>query len=587
MPTTSSYLRYLPPVLWETPGDASIALGSFLCIFEKFLTGLDDGVAAAAPSIKELIDGLPKLYDPWQTPAAFLPWLASWVGLALPQGWDEGRRRRTISDMVSKVFATRGARDGLALLLYLYTDGPQLAPPTAGTPGPQVQFPDLQPRIAIDDGNKLLAARLDPRRPVSPFTIQSQGPYWNKSSLLLQGLVRPQCLAIAPNGSLFVGDNGYPDNNAAAPKVAPRLWHLNATGDYTFVNGRPQPQQLINTSTGASTDWTFTFAVGMAILGAGNNYQVYLLDRKVQTTGNTATTVYTLYSLSSTTAFQPATPLSTVAGWPPAVPNGVTFSPVAMLANLGTGELILLDRGADLATTNAPSPGIVVIGKLGTLSPVTIQRVAVANVVEPLSMIQLANGDFLIGDGANGNLVRVQVNRSATSWTATSQVVSLPSSPLVAPTALALTDTGDVLVVDTGLRPARPAASNSFWPDVANPAAVYRINLVAGTVALAVSPGRFVNPQAIAVAGKIAYLCDPGMPPTNVPQDWRILPSRIGVVVHFPKALLPASPPPNSPPSTPNPRRDAINNVLTTIRDILSQELPAQTYCYDLLTESG
>ncbi len=47
----SSYLRYLPPVLWESPPpedrptDATrFGLGTFLLAFEKTLTGLDDDV---------------------------------------------------------------------------------------------------------------------------------------------------------------------------------------------------------------------------------------------------------------------------------------------------------------------------------------------------------------------------------------------------------------------------------------------------------------------------------------------------------------------------------------------------------------
>jgi len=31
--------------------------------------------------ITAAVAGLPDLFDPWRTPEAFLPWLASWVAL--------------------------------------------------------------------------------------------------------------------------------------------------------------------------------------------------------------------------------------------------------------------------------------------------------------------------------------------------------------------------------------------------------------------------------------------------------------------------------------------------------------------------
>src|SRR5687767_11584759 len=95
----SSYLQHLPPVLWQDEPDLpEFSLGAFLRIFEKILTGIDDGVAVAHgghthESISTMISGMPDLFDPWRTPPQFLAWLASWVGLEFPtlQGqplWD-------------------------------------------------------------------------------------------------------------------------------------------------------------------------------------------------------------------------------------------------------------------------------------------------------------------------------------------------------------------------------------------------------------------------------------------------------------------------------------------------------------------
>jgi hypothetical protein len=44
MPEQSSYLRYLPQVLWSSESDPEPLLGQALCVFEKILTGIADGV---------------------------------------------------------------------------------------------------------------------------------------------------------------------------------------------------------------------------------------------------------------------------------------------------------------------------------------------------------------------------------------------------------------------------------------------------------------------------------------------------------------------------------------------------------------
>jgi hypothetical protein len=59
-----------------------------MCVFEKILTGIADGVpirsdGAEYSPIKDVIDELPKLFKSWSTRPEFLPWLASWVALDL------------------------------------------------------------------------------------------------------------------------------------------------------------------------------------------------------------------------------------------------------------------------------------------------------------------------------------------------------------------------------------------------------------------------------------------------------------------------------------------------------------------------
>src|SRR5690349_6786189 len=100
---SSSYLRYLPPVLWEKePASSTFSLEAMLCIFEKILTGLDDDVVVqhsnhGHDAVEEVIARLHRLFDPRSTPLAFLSWLASWVDLELSASWDESQQRKAIS----------------------------------------------------------------------------------------------------------------------------------------------------------------------------------------------------------------------------------------------------------------------------------------------------------------------------------------------------------------------------------------------------------------------------------------------------------------------------------------------------------
>jgi phage tail-like protein len=147
MPVTSSYLRYLPPVLWEqATGPSAFSLGTMLLIFEKILTGIEDDKAGIPhgdyqpSSIEETIATLYQLFDPWRTPTAFLPWLASLLGLTLVPTWDEYQCRKAIAE-ITQIYRQRGLKAALQRYLSLYT--------VVGT----------CPRIAIDDGAKLLFAQ--------------------------------------------------------------------------------------------------------------------------------------------------------------------------------------------------------------------------------------------------------------------------------------------------------------------------------------------------------------------------------------------------------------------------------------------
>src|SRR5215831_117623 len=156
MASKTSYLRFLPPVLWqEEPAAPEFSLGTALRIFEKLLSGIDDGVVVQRTEpdgtvrqydgIEQVIARLFRLFDPWTTPPEFLPWLASWVSLELPEIWDEYQCRKVTSEIV-QIYLKRGLKRGLDEYLDLYT------------------VAEKRPRIAVDDGARLLFAQPTPDR---------------------------------------------------------------------------------------------------------------------------------------------------------------------------------------------------------------------------------------------------------------------------------------------------------------------------------------------------------------------------------------------------------------------------------------
>lgn len=107
----SSYLQYLPAIYRKDE-----FVGHFLCIFEDILQ-----------PIEGVVDDIPYYLDPGVTPEPFLPWLASWLGLALDERWPIDRRRRLVASAVD-LYRWRGTRRGMSEFLKIYTGvTPQIA----------------------------------------------------------------------------------------------------------------------------------------------------------------------------------------------------------------------------------------------------------------------------------------------------------------------------------------------------------------------------------------------------------------------------------------------------------------------------
>ena len=97
-------LKYLPAIYHDDD-----LMGRFLMLFESFWD-----------PIGRQIDGLPFYFDARTTPPGFLPWLASWIDLALDERWPEDRRRQLLYAAVP-LYRRRGTRQGLEEYLEIYT----------------------------------------------------------------------------------------------------------------------------------------------------------------------------------------------------------------------------------------------------------------------------------------------------------------------------------------------------------------------------------------------------------------------------------------------------------------------------------
>ena len=105
-----SWLEYLPGLYQTQNGLGRSFLEGFLWPFQQVWTG-----------IEEKLDDLQRYFHPYETPAEFLPWLASWLALALDQDWPEQKKRILVRRAV-QLYKLRGTVRGLKLFLQIFTD---------------------------------------------------------------------------------------------------------------------------------------------------------------------------------------------------------------------------------------------------------------------------------------------------------------------------------------------------------------------------------------------------------------------------------------------------------------------------------
>lgn len=553
MPDPSKYLRYLPPVLWENePSPSGFSLGAMLLGFEKLLSGINDGevirhvtrdrdgteTVHEHEGIETVISRLHRLFDPWAAPPEFLDWLASWVSLSFSPQWDEYQRRKVTAAIV-QIYNRRGLKEGLDRYLDLYT------------------VAKTRPRIVVDDGSKLLFTRPEAGRFAAVSTLLSQGPYVRvdtdldtaavrNRTPLHEGLIRPQCLALEPGGSLLVGDAGAPENWPDGINVQPGVWRILAEGHYEYepYNERspnlPKPRRI------GPTGWTLESPRALVI---DNRGRLYVLDAV-----NSADTP-ALYLLESQTGFNVATPL--------AMKRDLgTQSPVAMALD-ANGHLLILDQGPPLAFR----PKIIDVDVLTGTTARGIPR-NLEMVQTPLSFLVLPGGNLIVGDARErdraGPADLVFVDRTNPArWTERRLLEPATverTNPLTAPTAVV--DAGDnrFYVLDVGLKPLVSSSGRTY----AEPAAVYAVDLARPVPAVvrATETGRLVYPRGMVRDGATLYIGDSG-DHQEKPIEPRVWPARFAVFLHFS----------NQRPTTPQDRQRIVSNI----REIVEREKPAHT----------
>lgn len=555
MSEVSSYLAHLPPVLWQDdpapgPGGESasrLGLGATLRIFEKVATGLPDGVALTHadpgrpgrfhehPALTDGIADLHRLFDPWTTPAAFLPWLASWVALEFPslQGvplWEEYQRRKVTAE-IAQIYRLRGRRAGLNQYLELYAVG------------------QARPRVSVDDGARLLSVVPRPGEVCEVTALVSQGPVVTGGQVRSEGLTRPWCVASGADGGLFVGDVGLPDG--APVRLPSRVWHLDRAGRYELTGTPPRPAPL------APDTPNLKDVVGVAVRPARDAAPetAYVLTR----TGR-------LFSVPAPFRGVPATLVTTLST------PGTAVWMVALTVDPATGDLLVLDRGG--RPPQAAVPAVVTVRP----NPLAVTRTRLTTVVEPLSFAVERDGMLLLGDGGDqepadpagfpGNLRRI--DRRTNPWTETRLLP--PANPLVAPTGVARARDGSLYVLDVGLKPFAPSATDPFICPVAEPAAVYAVDLAASPpgVVRITGPGQFVYPTGMAAVGDHLVVSDPGQPEVSglEPYWGRVRPFQFDVSIHFAGSRLPADP---------AARKRVLDQAVGNISSIVTEQKPAHT----------
>ncbi|NTU80293.1 MAG: hypothetical protein HGA45_13110 [Chloroflexales bacterium] len=510
MATISSYVSYLPPALWSQEADPEQFLGRMLCIFEKILTGIDDGVPLGAGGriyapLEDTIDNLAQLFDPWRTRSDLLPWLATWVGVeALPPAprWSEYQQRCLIA-AIAPIFQGRGLKQDLLAYLDIFATS------------------RARPRIAIDEGISLFRAGFFDDGSARLHPVAYADTVAGAAAAVIAP-VHPTALAVDAENNYLVADAGFDYSAGAAVDVPPALWRIAAGGRITSPledSGLPVPvyrgDKLIEP---------------LAVVVDGQQ-RYCLADRgRIVDEFSANAAIYRF----APPDYQISTIVSN--GTSPAL--GVV-RPVDMLLDQDE-RLLVLDRGVHLVGQSpvAARPKLVRVRE----TPLAVETFQLQNlVVEPTAMALQADGKLIIADAQTqssttpADLVEVALDNGVR---ARSLLADLPSArnPLVFPTSLVFESPVSLLVCDTGLRLSQQRDDPAIRA-LAEPAAIYRVDLAQSppSITRVTRERNLVTPVDLALDRRGALIiADRGEAITTKPErSWRLGSHEFGVVVHF------------------------------------------------------
>ena len=442
-----------------------------------------------------------------------MPWLATWVALDLEPDWNEYQKRLFISQMTS-IYQQRGLKSGLLKYLDIYVAS------------------KAKPRIAIDDGEAIWRASLNPGGMADLHPVAySYGINLGQDNIKAV-LLHPTAITVDQDNNYIVADEGSMEKIGDQLRWQPALWKVSSTGEINYSLNQVQPSVPLPQPLYSGAELSNPTAV---VVDDQNRYYVLCIGNN----GDFPTAIYRFvapdYNLE---------PLITENSTP-ALP---TVDPVDMVwetVSNNSSKLIILDL--DPAGGGRPAETKVIIVTIAPSLDVE-DSPQLTDVVEPTAMVMESPGKLIIADAKQpssaADLIRVTYDPSNPSnvsdWSVTSllESLNLEENPLIFPTGLAWENPQSLIVCDTGVRERETGFGGEEYR--AEPAALYRVDFPDESppqISRITDPRKLVNPSKIAVDrhNKI-IIADRGAfydVLRNQEREWRARDNEFGVIVLF------------------------------------------------------
>lgn len=104
-----SYIKWLPAIYQRSDTTGRNVVRDVLWLVQHMFGSIDS-----------ILDSIHTYFDSYETPSAFLPWLASWSAMLLEPDWPENKKRRLIKKAM-ELYRLRGTVRGLKLFISLFT----------------------------------------------------------------------------------------------------------------------------------------------------------------------------------------------------------------------------------------------------------------------------------------------------------------------------------------------------------------------------------------------------------------------------------------------------------------------------------